>query len=772
LNAGLISGELIDLNVIELANFEDVHFLKALANALENAVDHALDIGRRIGWNDQRGIWRLGDLNRVYYVVIGRRTQDGIEDPDAYHHGIAPSVKLLYEVVSRLGHLDPSIGLSFVRRWGLNDSLVHTRLWAAAARDSRLVSTAELKDFFAALSDEKFWDLNVYPEIAELRAERFEELDAATKVTLTSRLLKGPPKRFWPKKAEPDKVKTARQYWIARELKRIDLEGGALPSAGRQWLNAEITQFPDLAGMASDEGYPEGPRVRDVHPSPDDSYDTLDGIPRLRALEAAFASARRNWNDDPSEQANDWLRQLGKAELVLKDLESADRGGDEFPRVWDRFGWVHSPAQHSQAADAPTRDLQEEAERVLALLIQLSEETISTAIAGLSNWLEFWRRQVVASHLGRTVWLKLWPCAVAATNSQGESEEKPNLSVTATAADRDREPMDLDTLNTPAGKLVGVFLVACPPIEQGDVPFAPGTAARQMRDALIAATGRSGLVARHRLIEAIHYFLNADHAWAEQNLVAPLLSDDVASLALWRAIARATRFTPVLEVIGNAMAERATDFRLGRETRGRLVFSLVVEALHALREQRPPAVPNSRILQMLRNLDDEVRATAASAVQRFVQELSAGLTPSAAPPSAGSLFRSAAAPFLRDVWPQERSLATPGVSKAFADLPATSQEAFVDAVEVIERFFVPFECWSMLDYGLYGDEDGVKKLSMIDSEPKAGALLHMLDLTVGTSEGAVVPYDLTDALDQIRSVAPHLTESVSYRRLSTAARRI
>ena len=71
-----------------------------------------------------------------------------------------------------------------------------------------------------------------------------------------------------------------------------------------------------------------------------------------------------------------------------------------------------------------------------------------------------------------------------------------------------------------------------------------------------------------------------------------------------------------------------------------------------------------------------------------------------------------------------------------------------------------------------GGEGNTKKLLMIDDEAKANALLRLLDLTVGTSEGAVVPHDLTDALDQIRSVAPHLVDSVSYRRLSTVARRV
>lgn len=77
----------------------------------------------------------------------------------------------------------------------------------------------------------------------------------------------------------------------------------------------------------------------------------------------------------------------------------------------------------------------------------------------------------------------------------------------------------------------------------------------------------------------------------------------------------------------------------------------------------------------------------------------------------------------------------------------------------------------MLDYGLYGDEDEAKKLAIINDEAKARALLKLLDLTVGTSEGAVIPHDLTDALDQILKVDPALSTSAIFRRLATAARR-
>ncbi|RYH15798.1 MAG: hypothetical protein EON54_28530 [Alcaligenaceae bacterium] len=110
-------------------------------------------------------------------------------------------------------------------------------------------------------------------------------------------------------------------------------------------------------------------------------------------------------------------------------------------------------------------------------------------------------------------------------------------------------------------------------------------------------------------------------------------------------------------------------------------------------------------------------------------------------------------------------------ARAFADLPNSSGEAFAEAVNVVERFLVPFDCWSLHDYGLRGDEAGNKKLAKIDRPEKSEALLRLLDLTIGTSEGAVVPHDLTDALDQIRSVAPHLAQSGPYRRLAAAARR-
>lgn len=766
LSAGLSSGDLVDLNVLKLGNISDVLFLKALANALEAAINHGLDIARRIGWDGKTQLWRLGFLNRVNYTQYSLRVKRKNE-PDAFHRGIAPSVKLLHAVVSRIADLQAKAAWPFVQHWQLAGSPIHIRLWAAIARNPQLVPAEEVGAFLLGLDDSQFWDLRLFPEIAELRSLRFSELDLEQKAILT-RIRKGPPRGHWSKNAETAKVKEARLYWAVRELRRIEVAGGELPPGAGSWLKVRIEQFPDLAEMSIDDGFSKGVETRSVPRNPDARYDTLIGVDRLRELEASLSANRGGWDDDPAERANDWLMQPEKAALVLSDLETVGNGGSDFPRIWDRFAWAHS---QPRPAETPQRNLQEEVGRVLALLELLSENTLSSAIEGVSHWLYAWKTQIVASPGGLRIWLRVWPIAVEETNARQEKEDDADLKVTATASDTEGKPVELDTLNPPAAKLVDVFLSACPSLAQTGAPFAAGSPARIMRDAVIADTGRSGLIARHLLIEKLPYFLRADHDWTQEHLITPLLNDDGTSLALWGAIARRTHFTEVLKIIGDAMAERATDRRLGREIRQMLVFSLVVESLHAFRDKREPAVPNPRIQQMLRTLDDEVRASAANAVQQFVRDLSTKQPEDQNAPSAADLFRSAAAPFLRDVWPQERSLATPGVSGAFADLPATAGDAIAEAVNAIERFLVPFECWSMIDYGLYGDDNGEKKLAIVNDSSKASAFLHLLDLTVGSSEGAVVPLDLTDALDQIRSVAPVLADSPAFRRLSTAARR-
>jgi hypothetical protein len=213
------------------------------------------------------------------------------------------------------------------------------------------------------------------------------------------------------------------------------------------------------------------------------------------------------------------------------------------------------------------------------------------------------------------------------------------------------------------------------------------------------------------------------------------------------------------------MLQRSTDGRLSRSTRQSLVFSIVVDSLHSLREKKKPAIQYRDTQQMLRSVDDDVRAHAADVLQQFVRELSVQERP-----SPEKLFDRAIAPFLAKVWPQERSLATSGVSRALADLPATTRLRFAEAVDSISRFLVPFDAWSSMEYGLYGEDDEGPKLQAINSERTACALLRLLDATVGIAEGSVVPHDLSEMLGHIQKVSTKVAQAPAFRRLSAAAR--
>ena len=746
-----------------LAQLDECDFLLSLTNELNAAILRGLGIARRIGWMRMHLY-----LSRVYYVS---ESESGEEDRvfDGGGQGFAPSVKLLHAVVSRLFDIDGPSALGFISRWKRIDSPMHLRLWAAMSRDSRITPADEVGEFFLQLDYGVFWDVHHHPEIAELRARRFAELDDATQKAIIRRIRRRPPRNLWRGHLGEDQIEQARLYWVVRELKRFEIAGATLPQRAKEWLDSKIGQFSDLVAMDRiDEGFLDldSQRGELIVERPDRSLDYLQGAARLQVLEGALGTgtvASRRASSNFGFSADAWLAEKGNSISVLSDIESTADCGAQYPVVWEPFCWLHSPPSDQSQGDE-ARDLSSEARRVLALILELPDDVIAKAIQGISNWLNSWKQHISSARNWLAVWHRVWPKAVEATNAMQPSGEEPDLNVVAQSNSND--PMDLDTLNTPVGKLIGVFLSACPNLNEEPLPFDGIDGLADLREKIIDATGRSGLIAKHRMIEALGYFLQSDEEWTQEHLIEPLRADDSEALALWRAVGRQTRFAQVLEVIGYDMAFRATDLRLGRKTRRSLAFSIVIDSLHALRETREPKVARDRVQQMIRSLEGEARAHCAGAMVRFVN---AEHQPPG-PVSREDLFQSVARPFLETVWPQERSLASSSVSEELARFPVAAGKKFAEAVNAIERFLTSFDCWSLRSFDFRNTGEG-PTLAVIDEQPKARALLRLLDLTISHADNATIPYYLGDALEQIRRIAPTLVQSQAYRRLATAARR-
>lgn len=131
---------------------------------------------------------------------------------------------LLHAVIARLLNLDLHVAMTFVNRWKATPSLVHVRLWAAMARDARLASADDVATFILSLSDEMFWNLHQYPELAELRARRFAELNASEQARVLARIRRHPPGKQFSDVTDSAELKSARLYYAAAD--RCAVRGG------------------------------------------------------------------------------------------------------------------------------------------------------------------------------------------------------------------------------------------------------------------------------------------------------------------------------------------------------------------------------------------------------------------------------------------------------------------------------------------------------------------------------------------------------------------
>lgn len=743
-DASFQSCDVVHPDELGLSNVNDTTFLLDLANALTASLRRGISLGRSMGWEDDELLAWAGPLRVEWAQDTG-----SLYEADATSIGMAPVVKLLFAVTVMIADLAPRKVATFLRMWRESELPIDLRLWAALAARPALVSPEDVAFFLEEVDDEKFWQLHPYPEVTSLRARRFGAMAPAARKRIVRRIRRLPPKRHWPRDTPPEALRGYREFWAARELQRIVVCGGSLPAQDESWLEARLVRFEDLASMVADEGFPRGVQIGTRRlVEPDGVYDQLDGDTRLRALEEMLGTTGE---ESPGRE---WLRQPNSLSRVISELDAAAKP-IEYPRLLDEILRSHHPTEGD--------DRDGEAAAMLGVLVKLRPQEVQKIGEGVAEWMDRWDRTVV-NHAGWTeVWLRLWPAVVEATNAIYRPEDRGQLNVVAQSADDEEEPRDLDTLHTPVASLINVFVAACPSLTRGgDNPF-DGNALGRVRDTLVTCEGQALLIVRHRLVRHLEWFLQADRPWAETHLIAPLLSDEAGRLALWRSVAeRQLRRSALEEIGGEEVAKAATNPELGRRTRKGLVFSLVVDSLFAFLYKREPAVEAIRVQQVLRLVEDEIRGDAADTIVKFVRDVSrAKEIPRAV------LFERAVEPFLKSIWPQERSLATPGVSWALATLPAASGDRFAAAVEAVKRFLVPCACHSMGAYGFSQHVEGLPKLDFVDDEHKAQALLTLLDLTVGTATHAAVPYDLCDALDQIRSVREDLSKHATFRRLSS-----
>lgn len=744
----LTSGEISPLDTFDFSKLKNLEFLNGLAADLELALNNGVSIANKFGVSASDGLWRLGGLRFVEFT----KDENSVGEVDEFHNGIAPVVKFLNAIIKQIAEISPKHARPYVERFGLLTNPIHLRIWASLALNEQLVSSGKVAEFLKATDGRRFWDSNAYPEVAILRASRFKSLSSLDKSKVLSRIQKGPPTYFWPNATSRERVDNAKKYIKARELQRIVVSGNDLPQKYADWLKAEIVNHPNLEKLTSvrfefikhDDGSKETDKLGQIQ------FDNLDSLERLNTLELWLSSNATHSEEDRFNQARHWINYKQNVYKIIDDLEVIEASQRNLPNVWRFFCRSLNSLDEHQGG------------RILRLLNTLPDSTIGEAIQDISQLMISSIQVFCKATEVISVWKKIWPYAVNATNSLNIQTEDSDLPTTTHRV----ESEELETLNNPVGHLVRVFLRLCPEIRAGKKTFNDMSEIAAVREMLLSAPGQSGLIAKHFLLENLPYFLAADEEWTTVNLITPLSSSTIEALPLWRALARGTHFREILHLLGHKMAEKTLDKRLTRKTRGSFLSSLVLETLYAFLEERTPEVSNPRVEQILRQVDDETRTEGARITLRFLKEL-LNLESNR---SSEKLFQSAVKPFLTTVWPKDYTLATRSISSSFAKIPINSGSSFSEAVDLISPFLIPFDCWSISDFGLLGNEDGIPKLFKINTIDKATLLLKLLDMCIGKSEGSIFPHDLTDALEQVRKVSSRLTQREQFKRLAALSR--
>ena len=523
----------------------DRSFLVELSDELHALIKRALNVSERYGGS----VWLQVAPRRVYYVGVEDLPSDAHE-PDEFSDGIGGATKLFYATVTQLATVDLPAALLYVDALREGGDPLSLRLWSAFARDRKLVPSKHVAGFLSNVDDDLFWDLTAYPEVAELRARRFASLESSEQEAIGARIISLPPRRHWSRTVTKEHVQRYRVRRAVLELKRIVNAGAVLPKNVASWFKQNQGYVPEIDEVDRVDADMETMRVRTVTLAADDRFDQVDRAERLALLEPLLAVHEAVWIDDPARGAQDWVAAPGNAAKLIRDFESLSDYGAEYVHCWDAFGRFHRKDEgaDNKESDAEARKV---ANRVLWLLDRLPEATLREAISGVTSWVSRWHADIVDSPLARSVWTKLWPIAADVTNRR----LRESGAETSTNRPRDYE---FDALNSPAGRMLDLFLVSfLPNLKANPAPFANDEELRRMRDALLASDEIAGITSRYRLIQLIEYFLLADPDWAEEVLLKPLLDDNEDATHLWKAISMRWRFKDVVRILGQRMLDRA-----------------------------------------------------------------------------------------------------------------------------------------------------------------------------------------------------------------------
>jgi len=734
--------------ILTINDVIDINFLDTLYYSLSCSIKRVFKITKSFGWNRDITLMLGGGIKSVTY-----RNE---KDPDHYSRGFTAIVKLIHAIIGRIQFLDRQKAKDILRQLKFDRDAINTRLWASFASNSDLISTQEIGEFLLEIDSRIFWQSFYFPEITELRATKFSLLSSSHRKAIWRRIRTLPPKSLWIRKIDQEELNLYRYQLAFRESKRIEKEGNELPLVQTRWIEKTKTMIPKLSEPV---GYPDlyepDVTVNLVSHESGEKFNNISGADRLLTIESMLKKG--TFTPD----VVIWMQKPGNVLLLMDDMKNCPQFIDEYPRVWIDFCFHHNP--EDSYMHSPERNKSDDFHFIFNSLLKSPSKLKTEGITAFCSWIGRWKEYYSLDEESIQLWSELLDFAeIYAIEdyhkalSRTESL-KTNLNIS-----------ELDRTNhfTPVGQLIDVFIQLLPNLGNDPKPFQTFPDLLRMRNRLMNCSKPAINIVLYRFTEILGYLLKADYQWTEDELVYPLTKDYPSSRHLWIALSHKIISRTILKYLGDSILEPCRDEKIDRDSRHMLLLSIVVEIINSFREERQPLIDIVKFKQLIYSLDDEARSSIVDILPKYIKEMSESNT-SNKKFSCETLFRKAITPFIEAIWPKEPSLVTTSIAQAFAALPASSRTAFSEAVELIERYIIPFECYSLYSFGFkYSDNDNLKTVKEIINNTKAAeSLLKLLDKAIAYSDSPIRPIELPDTLNYIKEVDPDLEYNPIYTRL-------
>lgn len=727
---------------------KEITFLETLYRSLSYSLVRVFYITETFGWKKDVSIMLGGGIRSVAYR--------GEHDPDHYSHGFAPVVKLLHAIVCRIGVLDRSKAQKYMRRLKDEQDALSIRLWASFASHNDWVDSDEIGEFLVETDSRFFWQSYYFPEIAELRSLKFSLLDSIHRKDIWRRIRTLPPKSLWRRKIDPEELNEYRYQLAFHESRRIEKEGNDFPLVQARWIEKTKLRFPQLLeSIGCPDLYKADETVNLVTQESDEKLGDIKGIDRLIKIENALKE------ETFPVGVIAWMRQKGNELFLLDDMRDCPEFFREFPRVWIEFCYFHKPKESYE--NNPERKRSDDFNFIFSALQETSRKIKTEGLKAFCQWIGSWKEFFKLDEESILLWNELLDIAEtsAIEETRKELSQTEKLSISLNIGDLDRT-----NHFSPIGQLIDAFVQLLPNLNNVQKPFQTNSSLFEMRERLMRCNQPAKNIVLYRFAEQLAYLLRADYQWTNNKIVNPLTEDYPNSRPLWIALSHKIIRSDTLKYLRDSILEPCKDESIDRNSQHMLLLSVVLEILNSYREGREPFVNEVKFKQLFYNLDDEARSSIAEIFPRYLKDMSE--TNVSDPEfSRETLFRKAITPFVKAVWPKEPFLVTPSIAQAFARLPAATRTAFSEAVELIERYIIPFECYSLYSFGMnYSNDDKLKMLKeIIDSSKAAESFLTLLDKAIAYSDSPIRPVELSEILSHIKEIDPNFEYNPIYLRL-------